>query len=128
MAKKLTREKYQSKTQPLTNQKANLFQISISPSLEKKYNFSKLNNNKGNQEFQRFLNDTIMKRLTIVEVENQFLRTKGKPSSSEKIDGAVRDIFHFGKDRKALRVFGYYDENGYFLITALDTNHKKQKE
>lgn len=77
---------------------------------------------------QTFVDETIKKELTISETENQFLRKRKKVVRIENINGNEQEIIHFGKDKDPFRIFGYYDENDYFAITAIDTNHKVHKE
>lgn len=102
------------------------FKILLNKQLENNFGFDKLHCSNGNKEFHNFLNNTIDKGLSISEVDKLFRRTKGK-SESIIIQGQEKELIHYGKDRKAFRIFGYYD-NEYFVLTKIDTNHKTHKE
>ena len=65
--------------------------------------------------------------MTISQVESEFLRTKGKVSEREIIAGVEREIFHLGKNRNKFRIFGYYNEDGYFVIHRIDPKHQYHK-
>ncbi|MBS7203040.1 MAG: hypothetical protein KH029_02575 [Haemophilus parainfluenzae] len=112
----------------LTNRNSILFRMSIEHSLENGYDFKKLNSN-SLKDLHTFIENTIGKNLTISEVEQLFLRTKGDVFSNEVINGLKRKIIHFGKDRNSFRIHGYYNEqnNFYFVICKIDPNHKVNK-
>lgn len=129
MAKKLSKNNNSgSKGSRLANSRSKPFRLSISSAISNKFNFSKLNRNSGYKKLQTFVDETIKKGLTISETENQFLRKRKKVVRIENINGNEQEIIHFGKDKDPFRIFGYYDENDYFAITAIDTNHKVHKE
>lgn len=98
------------------------FRMAIETSLEKRYCFDKINNNQGHKEFQRFIDETIGKNLSISKVDKLFGRPNDK-CEKHTIGDTEFDVVHYGKDRKAFRVHGYYNINGYFVILKLDTNH-----
>ncbi|MFP5493681.1 MAG6450 family protein [Parvimonas sp. G1641] len=123
MSKKLINVKKDNSIQNVKLAKSSVkFKILLNQQLENKFGFDKLNCSNGNREFHNFLNDTLNKGLSISEVDNLFKRTRGK-SESIMIEGQERELIHYGKDRKAFRIFGYYD-NEYFILTKIDTNHK----
>lgn len=129
MAKKLSKNNNnRSKGSRLANSRSKPFRLSISSAISNKYNFYKLNKNRGYKKLQTFVDETIKKGLTISETENQFLRKRKRVVRIENINGNEQEIIHFGKDRDSFRIFGYYDENDYFAITAIDPNHKVHKE
>lgn len=100
------------------------FKLAIDDCLENGYSFEKMKKD-GLKELDRFINDTIGKKMTISQVDKIFLRKKGPVKSFEKIHGVKRDILHYGKDMKSFRVHGYYNDNGYFVLTQIDPKHKK---
>lgn len=110
----------------LTDRRSAYFKICLETRLDSKYNFSKMNQS-GLKELDNFICETVDKNLTITEVENLFLRTKSNPFEKEIIDGKEQKIIHFGKDRKAFRIFGFYNEDDEFVIYQLDPKHKKHK-
>ncbi len=125
---KLTENKKTEKGIILANNKDYPFIIAITSELEKQYNFACINKHNGYKEFQKFLDDTVGKNLTISEVDKRFLRTKGKKEYYQK--GNINTtLHHYGKDRTAFRIFGYYNtENNYFVLTKIDCCHKVHNE
>lgn len=110
----------------LTFNKDVLFKISLDTKLDNSYNFSKMNK-KALRELDHFIEQTTHRNLTISEVENMFLRRKGNPFEEEIINGKKQKVIHLGKDKKSFRIFGFYDENGEFVVYRLDPRHKKHK-
>lgn len=106
--------------------KKRLFEMVISSDLHAEYDFSQLKESEL-KEFHRFIKDTINKRLSITEVDTLFLRRKGPVKERECINGISRDIIHYGKGNKPFRIYGYYNEDGYFVIYQIDAKHKKHK-
>ena len=103
------------------------FKMAISTTLDNNYSFKQMNK-KDLQKLDQFIKETVGKHLTISKVDELFLRTKGPVKSKEKIDGMQRDVVHYGKDRTPFRIHGFYNDDGYFVIYQIDTNHKKHKE
>lgn len=99
------------------------FKVAISETLKNGYSFKDLKS-KDVQSFERFVSQTVGKDLTISQVDKMFLRKHGKPVNTIEINGCKRDVMHYGKDRKKFRIFGYYDDNGYFVLYKIDTKHK----
>lgn len=99
-----------------------LFKLAISEQLENKYCFKDLRP-EDIKTFHNFLDETVGKGLTITEVDSMFLRTRG--GVKQEING--RDVVHYGKNRQAFRIFGYYNQDGYFTITRIDPKHKTNK-
>lgn len=123
---KLTKHnKSKQKGITLTTRRTVPFKISIEESLDNKYCFKKL---KGNsiKEFHKFIEATIGKGLTITEVEQMYLRTKGPIKETISIHGTDREVVHFGKDENPFRVFGYYNQD-YFVLNKIDPTHKVHK-
>lgn len=106
----------------LANLKSLEFKLAISEQLENKYCFKDLRPS-DIKIFHNFLDETVGKKLTITEVDSLFLRTKGGPK--QEING--RDVVHYGKGRQSFRIFGYYNQDGYFTITRIDPRHKINK-
>lgn len=109
-----------------TRQKG-LFKFCIERCLDNRYSFAKLKP-EAIRILDRFIADTVGRQMTISQVESEFLRTKGKVSEREIIAGVEREIFHLGKDRNKFRIFGYYNEDGYFVIHRIDPKHQYHKE
>lgn len=99
------------------------FKMAIETSIEKNYCFDKISNNQGHKEFQRFINETVGKKLTISSVDELFGRPDDK-ADKHSIGDTEFNVVHYGKDAKAFRVHGFYNIQGYFVILRLDTNHK----
>lgn len=109
-----------------TRQKG-LFKFCIERCLDNKYSFAKLKP-EAIKMLDKFIADTVGREMTISQVESEFLRKKGKVSEKEVIAGVERDVFHLGKDRNKFRIFGYYNEDGYFVIHRIDPKHRYHKE
>lgn len=120
--KRLANKSTKNHATKLTNRGERTFKFCLAHSLHSKYNFSKLKSS-GN-ELDSLLKDCCGK--TISQVEKLFLRTKGHGSKYyiEEIEGVEREVYHLGKDRKPFRVHGYYNEDAYFVICKIDTQHK----
>lgn len=116
------------------------FKIRLADKMPNRFDFKKLGNSKAAKDFQNFLDETIGKDLSITEVDELFLRRQGGVSESDRIfiskweKHGVRDlqcpfedteyeIYHYGKDRKPFRLFGFYEKD-YFVICAIDPAHK----
>lgn len=126
--KKLTNKNGNGKSYSrLTNNDNLKFRMAISGSLNGKYSIKNLK--EGDiKHFHKFIEETVGKELTITQVDKLFLRTKGKISEKEDVHGRKREIIHYGKDRNPFRIFGYYDDNGYFVIYKIDPKHRIHKE
>ncbi|MGY3725035.1 hypothetical protein SAMN05421767_1064 [Granulicatella balaenopterae] len=126
VSKKLTRTNNESrKGSPLTNRNEVPFKIALTGELANGFEFIDLNKSK---PFHDFIKKTVYKNLTVSKVENLFLRTKGKVKETEFVHGEERDIIHFGENKKAFRIFGYYNQDGYFVIYKIDPKHKTHKQ
>jgi len=75
------------------------------------------------KELHRFLSETVYKELTVSEVERRYLRKK----DSNIDEGEAENIIHYGKNGSTFRLFGYYNIDGYFVITRIDGKHKTHK-
>lgn len=102
------------------------FKVAIDYSLDNKFCFKDLKP-LGIKSFHNFIESTVGEGLTISEVDDLYLRKKGKPTDKTKVHGEVRDVMHYGKDRKKFRVFGYYNQSGYFVLSRIDQNHDTHK-
>lgn len=99
-----------------------IFKISICEQLDNNYCFKDLSK-EALKSFHTFIDDTVGQKLTISVVEKMYLRTKG--GAKQLVNG--RELIHFGKDKKPFRIFGYYNNDGYFSITRIDPKHKTNK-
>lgn len=97
-----------------------LFKIAITEKMDNGFEIKDLSAN-GCKAFQELINDTVYKGLTI-SVVDQLYRRKDDKSMNDEEDG--KKIIHYGKDSKPFRLFGYYDKEGYFVITRIDPSHK----
>lgn len=78
------------------------------------------------KELHRFISDTVYKKLTVSQVDAEYLRKQGLSAPPLK-RGSI-DLVHYGKDRTAFRIFGYYNADGYFSICRIDGSHKTNKQ
>ncbi|EHJ4943328.1 TPA_asm: hypothetical protein GI736_01540 [Listeria monocytogenes] len=108
----------------LTSRTNTPFKLSLEVCLDNKYCFSKLKA-EHLRILDNFLAETVGKNLTVSEAERLFLRTRG-PKETACFQGETRTIYHYGKDKKSFRIHGY-NNNGYFVITKIDPNHKVHK-
>lgn len=126
MVQKLTNNNYKGRKGSILNRRKDIkFQIAITDQLEKDFCFKHL---KGNhlKSFQRFLNETVNKRLSISQVDDMYLRKKGSGETKE-VNNKKFNLIHYGKDQKSFRIFGYYNPDDYFVITRIDPKHKTHK-
>ncbi len=77
-------------------------------------------------ELHRFLKETVYKGLTVSQVDGQYLRKQGLSAPSIKYGDYT--LIHYGKDRNSFRLFGYYNDDGYFAICRIDGNHQTNKD
>ena len=98
------------------------FKISLCKQLDNGFDFKTLKNG-AIKSFHTFLDRTVDKNLTISEVDSLYLRTRG--NIKQNINGI--DVIHYGIDNTAFRIFGYYNQDGYFNITRIDPNHRTNK-
>ncbi|MEW4353817.1 MAG6450 family protein [Streptococcus pneumoniae] len=98
------------------------FKISICEQLDNGYSFKNLTK-ESLKNLHTFIDETVGKNLTISKTEKLYLRTKGEVKQTI----AGREVIHFGKDMKAFRIFGYYNNDGYFNITRIDFKHNTNK-
>lgn len=110
----------------LTNRKDKKFKFAITGSLDNGFCFKKLKQNEIT-EFHKFIENILSKQLTITEVDELFLRTKGEVISKEDVFGKKRDIQHYGKNNTKFRIHGYFNNEDYFVIYQIDPKHKKHK-
>jgi len=117
----------ESDISPLTNVQAQPFRISIERGLENKFQFGDMKQS-DIKDFHRFVSETVGKSLSISQVDNMYLRKRGlkKDMTMQVIDGAEREVFHYGKDRHPFRLFGFYN-TGYFVLTKIDCTHATHK-
>lgn len=124
MAGKLTnKNKNESKANKLTRVQNIEFKIAIAHSLENRYCFKDLKR-EGLIAFNAFIEATVGRKLTISQVDKLFLRKRGDVKQTLSVQGVQKEVVHYGKDRTSFRIFGYYNSDGYFVLTHIDQNHK----
>ncbi len=101
------------------------FKIGLTTKLDNGFSFKDLTNQEL-KKFDDFLKEIFNKNLTISQVDDMFKRTRGT-SDTITVDGIDYELVHLGKDRTPLRLFGYYNNQGYFILTAIDGSHSKHK-
>lgn len=121
-----------AKGSKLAGYKSKQFKIAFGTELENKYSFKTRKARNLAEGMHKFLECTIYKELTITEVDELYLRTKGEVKEKTKYDKNNKhnnqiEIQHYGFKRDAFRLFGFYDNNAYFNITKIDTDHKTHK-
>ena len=119
---KLTDVQQKSQTEKLTNKKEGLFRMSFETPLKKGFEVKDMNTNHV-KELHNFLKETVYKGLTISQVDQLFLRKRGL-SDAPKVFHNDEALLHYGKDQKQFRIFGYYNDKGYFVICRIDGDHK----
>lgn len=98
------------------------FAITIDHALQNNYRFKDMKSG-DIKRFSEFLTETVGKGCTISQVDHLFLRTKGNPGRKEQVNGTEVKMVHYGKNRAPFRVFGYYNEDGYFVVHRIDPHH-----
>ncbi|MDQ0567403.1 MAG6450 family protein [Mycoplasma yeatsii] len=116
----------ESKRGHLTLNKSLPFKIAIEHKLDNNFDFKDLSTD-GLKKFSEFINEILGKNLTISQVENLLLRTKQKPIEKRFIKDEFVSEIHLGKDRSSFRLFGYFNQDSYFVITKIDPNHNFHK-
>ena len=101
------------------------FRISIDVALANGFEFKDMTN-ANVKEFHRFLSDTVYKRLTISQVDEEFLRKRGMADAPPIKYGDI-ELIHYGKDASSFRLFGYYNSDGYFSVCRIDGKHRTHK-
>lgn len=128
MSRVLTNNKnIESQGVQLTRNQTKKFKIGICGKLQNNFTFKGLNAS-SIKSFHNFINCTVGEGLSITEVEKLYLRKRGRVVREETVNGCKREVIHLGKDMKSFRIFGYYNEDGYFNITKIDPKHKAHKE
>lgn len=99
------------------------FRIAIASELENGYELKDMTAEHV-KEFHRFIQDTVYKGLTISEVDKLYLRKQGLGSAPPvKYKNSI-ELLHYGKARKAFRIYGYYNADNYFVVCRIDGGHK----
>lgn len=110
----------------IDNRKERSFKFALTGSLDNEFCFKKMRPDHV-KEFHKFIDEILSKRMTISQVDNSFLRTKGGVSEKEEVFGKTRDIIHYGKKSSQFRIHGYFNGEGYFVIYQIDPKHLKHK-
>ena len=123
MTRKLPRvSASEDKTSRLPRHKQ-IFRIAIETKLDNGYEFKDMTQAHV-KELHRFISDTVYKGLTILEVDKQYLRKEGLSDAPPvKYKGDI-ELIHYGKDRNAFRIYGYYNADNYFVICRIDGAHQ----
>ena len=80
------------------------------------------------KELHRFISDTVYKGLTILEVDELYLRKEGlSDAPALKYKGDI-ELVHYGKARNAFRIYGYYNADNYFVICRIDGSHQTHRQ
>lgn len=77
-------------------------------------------------EFHRFVADTVYKGLTIAEVDKLFLRKEGLSNAPAVLSNGI-ELVHYGKAANPFRIFGYYNDDDYFVICRIDGSHQTHR-
>lgn len=118
-----------AKGKKLANLKSQKFKIAFGTELENKFCFDTNKPQKVTDGLHKFLKETVYKDLSISTVDNKYLRTRGKPKEKIKYgtNNSQLEIQHYGFNNSTFRIFGFYDDKGYFNVTKLDIDHKTHK-
>ncbi|MRF37115.1 hypothetical protein GIJ44_20730 [Staphylococcus sp. KY49P] len=120
----LEEKKHTVKGAKLANYKSRKFKIALGTELENKYCFKSKKPKKVTDGLHKFLENTVYKNLSITQVDQLYLRTKGPVKEKFKTANSQLEILHYGFKNSQFRIFGFYDNNAYFNITKIDTDHK----
>ncbi len=129
MNKKLTSElNLNKKTNLFHTNKEIVFKFAIVNKLDNGYDFKSLDLD-GLKKFNNFVNDILEKKMTISQVEKTYMRKRFKPLVKRHIKEQDMDVkeIHLGKDQQKFRLFGYFNENNYFVLTKIDSKHDFNK-
>ncbi|EML6546728.1 MAG6450 family protein [Staphylococcus aureus] len=116
-------KKHTLKGSKLANYKTRKFKIALGTELENNFCFKTKKPKKVTDGLHKFLEYTVYKDLSITEVDKLYLRTKG-PIKEKR---SQLEILHYGFDHSQFRLFGFYDNNAYFNIIKIDTDHKTHR-
>lgn len=118
--------KHTAKGKKLANLKSQKFKITFGTELENKFCFDKKKSKKVTDGLHKFLKETVYKDLSISTVNQKYLRTKGNPKEKIKYgtNSSQLEIQHYSFDNSPFRIFGFYDDKGYFNVIRLDIDHK----
>ncbi|SRX64188.1 MAG6450 family protein [Mycoplasma mycoides] len=110
-------------TSPKLFKKDIFFKIAIVHKLDNGFDFKSLTI-EGIKEFHNFINEILNKKMTISQVENLYMRKTSNPFNNRTVDQQIeiREI-HLGKNRQPFRLFGYFNDDNYFVLTKIDPNH-----
>ena len=78
-------------------------------------------------ELHRFVADTVYKKLSISKVDELYLRKEGMGNAPPVTHNGI-ELLHYGKARKPFRIFGYFNEDAYFVICRIDGKHNTHKD
>ena len=120
MAQKLLKTESQKGSR--LSKKNERFLLSIETKLENGYEIKDMDKDTV-KELHHFVTETIEKKLSISQVDERYLRKK----DSDLDDANQKNIIHYGKDGSTFRLFGYYNDKSYFVITRIDGKHKTHK-
>ena len=99
------------------------FRIAIEEKLENGFEIKDMDKSDVDN-LHRFINETVGKRMSISQVDHRYLRKK----DSNLNDAGGKNIIHYGHDGSTFRVFGYYNNAGYFVLTRIDGKHKTHRD
>lgn len=125
MAKKLLNNKNDSKGVKLPSLKDKPFKIAFEEKLSSGYEIKDMSK-EHLKSLHTFISETIYRKLTISDVDKLFLRKEGL-SNAPTIKYGAHELSHYGKDRNPFRLFGYYNDDGYFVVIRIDGEHKTHR-
>ena len=104
-----------------------VFRIAIEVKLDNGYEFKDMTQEHV-KELHRFISETVYKGLTILEVDKRYLRKEGLSNAPPvKYKGDI-ELVHYGRDRNAFRIYGYYNSDNYFVICRIDGSHQTNRQ
>lgn len=125
MPRKLDRKISREETPELERAKEALFRMCFTEKLTNNYEVKDMHE-RDNKAFQKFLEDTVYKKLTISQVDDLYLRKQGLGDAPPVKYGDM-ELLHYGKANSSFRLFGYYNKDRYFVICRIDGQHKTHR-
>ena len=101
------------------------FRISIETELANGYEIKDMTKENAN-DLHRFVTETVYKKLTVLEVDRLYLRKEGMSDAPPTLY-KDKELLHYGKARTTFRLFGYYNQDGYFVLCRIDGGHQTHK-
>lgn len=125
MAQKLENANKQNVIPVLENAKAKPFRVTFEVQLTNGYEVKDMKQ-ADIKELHKFLEETVYKNLSISVVDKKYLRKQGMSNAPPVMYGDM-ELYHYGRDRSPFRIFGYYNEDEYFVVCRIDGSHQTHK-